>query len=44
MSWGYVLVLSTILFTSWKVGQPRIAKHERAKRKSLKVAATTKRP
>lgn len=44
MSWGYVLVLSTVLFTSWKIGQPRIAKNERKKRKSLKVAATTKRP
>ncbi|ADZ84491.1 hypothetical protein Clole_2792 [Cellulosilyticum lentocellum DSM 5427] len=44
MTWGYILVLSTVLFTSWKVGQPMIAKREKAKRKSLKVAATTKRP
>ncbi len=36
MSWGYILVLSTILYTSWRIGQPRIAKHEREKRRRLK--------
>lgn len=44
MTWGYILVLSAILITSWKIGKPMIAKREKAKRKSLKVAATTKRP
>ena len=43
MSWGYVLGLSTILYTSWRIGQPRIAKRERTKRKGQEVAATTKR-
>ncbi len=44
MSWGYILVLSTMLFTSWKIGQPLVAKRERTKRKGQEVAATTKRP
>lgn len=44
MTLEYIFVLTVILYTSWKIGQPRIAKRERAKRKSLKVAATTKRP
>ena len=36
MSWGYILVLSTILYTSWRIGQPRIARQEREKRRRLK--------
>ncbi len=43
MTWGYILILSVVLIVSWKIGQPRIAKRESAKRKSLKVAATTKK-
>lgn len=36
MNWGYVLVLSTILYTSWRIGQPIIAKREMKKRGRLK--------
>lgn len=36
MSWGYVLVLSTILYTSWRIGQPLVARREKEKRRRLK--------
>ncbi|WP_410496365.1 hypothetical protein QTL86_02505 [Cellulosilyticum sp. ST5] len=36
MSWGYVLVLSTILYTSWRIGQPLVARREKEKRRRMK--------
>lgn len=36
MSWGYILVLSTSLYTSWRIGQPIVAKREIEKRRRLK--------
>lgn len=36
MSWVCILVLSTILYTSWRIGQPIIVKRELSKRRKIK--------